>query len=124
VNGSYGRASARIQGGQLTKGRKNGAMRRRKEQEDNAMMRKFAAALLASALLAGPAFAAPVTGDAGKSPAAAQTVKPAKSAKTHSVRKHRHYVVRHTKGHNRHGHSMVHVAKPLKTDKAGKSDKS
>ena len=99
------------------------------------MMRKFAAALLASALIAGPAFAAPVTGDAGKSPAAAQTVKPAKSAKTHHVRRHRHYVIRrhnggklvsarHIKRQSRHGHYVAHVAKPLKTDKAGKSDKS
>ena len=99
------------------------------------MMRKFAAALLASALIAGPALAAPATGDTGKTPAAAQTVKPAKTAKTHQVRKHRHYVVRHRNGgklvsarhikrHNGHGHAMTHIAKPVKTDKAGKSDKS
>lgn len=100
------------------------------------MMRKFAAALLATALIAGPAFAAPATGDAGKTPAAAQTAKPAQTAKTHHVRKHRHYVVRHRNGGKlvsvrhvkrpeRHGHYVAHVAKPpLKTNKAGKSDKS
>lgn len=110
-------------------------MRRRKEQEDNAMMKKFAAALLATALIAAPAFAAPATGDAGKIPAAAQTAKPAQSAKTHHVRKHPHYVVRHhnsgklvcvrhIKRPERHGHYVAHVAKPLKTNKSGKSDKS
>jgi hypothetical protein len=99
------------------------------------MMRKFAAALLATALIAGPAFAASTTGNAGNPPGAAQTVKPAKTAKTHHVRKHRHYVVRHRnsgklasahriKRHKRHGHYVAHVVKPLKTDKAGKSDKS
>lgn len=102
------------------------------------MMTKFAAALLATALIAGPAFAASTagdTGDAGKSPAAEQSVKPAKTAKTHHVRKHPHYVVRHRNGgklasmhhikrHNRHGHYLAHVAKPLKTNKVGKSDKS
>ena len=111
-------------------------------------MRKLAAALLATALIAGPAFAASAAGnagDAGKGPAAAQIVKPAKTAKTHHVRKHRHYVVRrrnsgklasvhHIKRHKRHGHYLAyvakghvakaHVAKPLKTDKAGKSDQS
>jgi hypothetical protein len=99
------------------------------------MMRKFAAALLATALIAGPAFAASATGNAGKTPAAEQTIKPAKTAKTHHVRKHRHDVVRHRNGgklasvrhikrHKRHGHYVAHVVKPLKTDKAGKSDKS
>ena len=99
------------------------------------MMRKFAAALLATALIAGPAFAASATGNGGKSPAAEQTIKPAKTAKAHHVRKHPRYVVRHhnsgqfasmhrTKRHKRHGHYVAHVVKPLKTDKAGKSDKS
>lgn len=99
------------------------------------MMRKFAAALLATTLIAGPAFAASATGNAGKTPAAEQTIKPAKTAKTHHVRKHHRYVARHhnsgklasmhrIKRHKRHGHYVAHVAKPLKTDKAGKSDKS
>jgi hypothetical protein len=99
------------------------------------MLRTFAAALLASALIAGPAFAASTVGNTGNTPAAAQTVKPAKAAKTHQVRKHRHYVVRHRTGgkvaavhhvkrHKRHGHSLTHVAKPVQTNKAGKSDKS
>lgn len=113
-------------------------------------MRKFAAALLATALIAGPAFAASTTGNSGDTAAAAQTVKPAKTAASHQVRKHRHYVVRHRTGdklasmhrikrHKRHGHYMAHVvkahvvkahvvkahvAKPLKSDKTNKSDKS
>lgn len=99
------------------------------------MMRKFAAALLATALIAGPAFAASATGNDSKAPAAEQTVKPAKTAKTHHVRKHHRYVVRHRNGgklaavhsikrHKRHGHYMAHIAKPAKTDKTNKSDKS
>jgi hypothetical protein len=99
------------------------------------MMRKFAAALLATALIAGAAFAASAAGYGGNGPAAEQSVKPAKTAKTHHVRKHRHYVVRHhkrgtlayvhhIKRHKRHGHYMAHVAKPLPTNKAGTSNKS
>ena len=102
-------------------------------------MRKFAAALLATALIAGPAFAASATGNDSKTPAAEQTVKPAKTAKTNHVRKHHRYVVRHRnsgklvavhhiKRHKRHGHYMAHYtghgAKSLKTDKINKSDKS
>ncbi len=106
-------------------------------------MRKFAAALLATALIAGPAFAASATGNDSKTPAAEQTVKPAKTAKTNHVRKHHRYVVRHRNGgklvavhhikrHKRHGHYMAHYtghytghgAKPAKTDKINKSDKS
>lgn len=104
------------------------------------MIRKFAAALLATALIAGPAFAASATGNDSKAPAAAQSVKPAKTAKSNHVRKHHRYVVRHRnagklasvhhiKRHKRHGHYMAHVvkapvAKPAKTDKVNKSDKS
>src|ERR1051326_1629076 len=141
MNGNRRRASARIQGSRLTKAAKTapcGAGKRR----GNVMIRKFAAALLATALIAGPAFAASATGNTGKTPAAEQTVKPAKTntAKTNHVRKHRHYVVRHRNGgklasvhhikrHKRHGHYMAHVvkapvAKPAKTEKVNKSDKS
>lgn len=99
------------------------------------MMRKFAAALLATALIAGPAFAASAAGYTGKTPAAEQTVKPMKTAKTHHVRNHHRYVIRHHKNGKlasmhrikrpvRHGHYVAHVAKPLKTNKTGKSDKS
>ena len=99
------------------------------------MMRKFAAALLATALVAAPAFAASATGHTDKTPAAAQTIKPAKTAKTHHGRTHHHSVMRHrhsgkvasihhVKRHKRHGHYVAHVVKPLKTNKAGKSDKS
>src|ERR1051326_4161697 len=97
MNGNRRRASARIQGSRLTKAAKTapcGAGKRR----GNVMIRKFAAALLATALIAGPAFATSATGNTGKTPAAEQTVKPAKTAKTNHVRKHRHYVVRHRNG--------------------------
>jgi hypothetical protein len=135
VNGGYGHASARIQGSRLKRYGNDGAMRRRKGQEDNAMMRTFAAALLATALIAGPAFAASTAGNTGNTAAAAHTVKPAKTAKTHHIRKHRHDVARHrdsgklasvhhVKRHKGHGHYLTHVAKPVQTNKTGKSDKS
>jgi hypothetical protein len=99
------------------------------------MMRKFAAALLATALIASPAFAASATGNTHKTPAAEHTAKPAKTAKTHHARTHRHYVVRHHNSgklasvrhinrHKGHGHYLAHVAKPMNSNKAGKSDKS
>jgi hypothetical protein len=140
VNGGFRCASARIQGeGRRTSGNE-GAIRRRREQEDNAMMRTFAAALLATALIAGPALAASPAGDAGKTSTAAtassgnsvekQATKPGEIANTHHARKHvvrrkggkaiRH--VARLKTHRRH--VATHVAKPTKVEKVGKSDKS
>lgn len=106
-------------------------------------MRTLTAALLATALIAGPAFAASATGDAGKTPAAAtaagsgktvekQAAKPGKTAKTHHVRRHvvRHNggkitTVRHVNRLKKHRHHVAaHVGKPGKVEKAGKSDKS
>lgn len=102
-------------------------------------MRRIAAALLATALIAGPAFAASPAGDAGKTSASVtagsgnsverQTSKPGKTAKAHHVRKH---VVRHKGGkavrhvtrlmHRRH--VATHVVKPTKIERADKSNKS
>lgn len=62
------------------------------------MMRRIAAALLTTALIAGPAFAASPASDAGKASATAtagsgdsvekQATKPGKTAKVHHARKH------------------------------------
>jgi hypothetical protein len=103
-------------------------------------MRRIAAALLATALIAGPAFAASPAGDAGKASATAaagsgnsvekQATKPGKTATTHHARKH---VVRHKSGkttrhvarlktHRRH--LVAHVNKSVKVERAGKSDKT
>jgi len=105
-------------------------------------MRSVAAALLATALIAGPAFAASPAGDAGKASATAtagsgnsverEATKPGKAAETHHARKH---VVRHKgskatntrqvaglKTHRRH--LVAHVSKSVKVERAGKSDKS
>jgi hypothetical protein len=139
VNGGFRRTSARIQGARRRRSGNDGVIRRREEQEDNAMMRRVAAGLLATALIAGPAFAASSAGDAGKSSATATAgsgnsvenqTKPDKTAKTHHARKH---VVRHKGGKaTRHVARLkthrrqlaTHVAKPTKVERAGKSDKS
>ena len=100
------------------------------------MLRKFAAALLATALIAGPAFAAQPSGSAGSTPAATaapattpatKTVtsqtKPVKTVK--HVRKHaRKHVVRgkmhtmkqarHFKSTKTHQSGVSHIAKSKK----------
>jgi hypothetical protein len=141
VNGDLRRASARIQGRRLRTGGNNGALRRRKEEEDNAMMRTFASALLATALIAGPAFAASPAGDAGKTSVGTtlgssnnvekQATKPGRTAKAHHARKHiaRHEGkvtnARHLAGLKTHRRQLAtHVGKPMKVERAGKSDKS
>jgi hypothetical protein len=141
VNGGFRRASGRIQGGRRRTSGNDGAIRRRKEKEDDAMMRRVAAALLATALIAGPAFAASPASDVGKTSTSTtagsgnsvekQATKPGKTAKTHHARRR---VVRHKGkiGNARHvarlkthrRHVAAHVGKPAKVEKAGKSDKS
>jgi hypothetical protein len=102
------------------------------------MLRKFAAALLATALIAGPALAAPPAGSAGSPAAVSATVnKPAvKHAKM--VKHFRRHIVRHNVGKTkmaRHFNSTKaprhHVAAPLvkhpklnKTSKIIRSNKS
>jgi len=143
VNGGSRRASARIQGARLRTSSNDGAIRRREEEEDNAMMRSLTAALLATALIAGPAFAASATGDAGKTPAAATAAGSGKTVEKQAA-KHRqivktHHALRHVVHHkggkityarhvnrlkkHRH-HVAAHVGKPGKIEKAGNSDKS
>jgi hypothetical protein len=140
VNGGLRRASGRIQGGRRRTSGNDGALRRRKE-EDDAMMRRVAAALLATALIAGPAFAASPAGDVDKTSTSTtagsgnsvekQATNPGKTAKTHRAHKH---VARHKGkiGNARHvarlkthrRHVAAHVGKPVKVEKTGKSDKS
>jgi hypothetical protein len=102
------------------------------------MLRKFAAALLATALIVGPALAAPPAGSAGSPVTASTTVnKPAvKHAKL--VKHFRRHVVRHNVGKTkmaRHFKSTKaprhHIAAPLvkhpklnKTSKIMRSNKS
>jgi hypothetical protein len=111
------------------------------------MLRKFAAVLLATTLIAGTAFAAQPSGTAGSTPAApaaaapatkangatvkpATTVKPAKMA-AHS-RKHarKHYargtygkvkVSHHVNKKTQRGHAFAHSIKPGKAPKTNKS---
>jgi hypothetical protein len=94
--------------------------------KENAMLRKFAAALIATTLVAGAAFAAEPSGTAGATPAAASanvkaaTAAPAKTVKhaQRSVRKH------HARGKIGTMHQAHHV-KSAKTHQAGiKSVKS
>ena len=105
------------------------------------MLRKFAAALLATTLIAGPAFAAQPSGSAGSTPAAStaaapastnavtkQTAKPTKTVKhaRKHARKHvaRHKVgtmkvARHFKSTKTHRHHVAAHAKPVKGGKGG-----
>ena len=100
------------------------------------MLRKFAAALLATALIAGPALAAPPVGSAGSpvtvpAPAATSVTKPAVKHAT-MVKHFRGHVVRHKVGKikmARHFKSgRHHLAAPLvkhpKVSKAGKVNKT
>lgn len=85
------------------------------------MLRKLSAALLATALIAGPAFAAAPA--AGNQSAPAATTAPAKHASHHRLRhrplriKSAHHLKR-TKTH--HSRVAAHSGKPAKT---GKTDK-
>jgi hypothetical protein len=95
------------------------------------MLRKFAAALLATALIAGPAFAAPPAGSTVSAPASATLNKPA--VKHAKMVKHfrRHVVVRHKVGQikmarhfkaPRH-HLATPAVKHTKFSKVGKINK-
>ena len=80
------------------------------------MLRKFAAALLATTLIAGPAFAASPTGNAGTPAAASAPAAPAAPTKT----------VKHARLHARHhvacgkvaGSKMSRLLKSAKTHRA------
>ena len=81
------------------------------------MLRKFAAAMLATALIAGPAFAAPPAGSVGSTPAtvtapASTTAnKPMVKSATKMVKHFRSHVVRHKVG-------KIKVAHHFKSTKA------
>jgi hypothetical protein len=108
------------------------------KNKENTMLKTFAAALLATTLIAGPAFAAPPSGSAGSTPAAStaapasthavtkQTAKTVKHARKH-VRKHvvRHKVgkmkvSRHAKSAKMHRHHAAAPVKHVKGRKGGK----
>jgi hypothetical protein len=81
------------------------------------MLRKFAAALLATALIAGPAFAASPAGNVGSTPATVTTpastnvTKPVAKPATKMVKHFRRHVVRHKVG-------KIKLAQHLKSTKA------
>ena len=97
------------------------------------MLRKLAAALVATTLIAAPAFAAPASNDAGAPPAVSSSLtkpaaKPTMTVK--HVRKHRH-IVRHKIGKvkvSRHfskkHHIATHAGKPVKPGKTSKTIKT
>jgi hypothetical protein len=101
------------------------------------MLRKFAAVLLATALIAGPALAAPPAGSAGSAPATVSTSVNKPAVKHAAMVKHfRRHVARHKIGKTkmaRHFKSTPrhHIAAPLvkhpklnKTSKIMRSNKS
>jgi hypothetical protein len=98
------------------------------------MLRKFAAALLATALIAGPALAAPPAGSAG-SPATVSTSVNKPAVKHAKMVKHfRRHIVRHKVGKikmARHFKYRHHIAAPVvkhlkvnKTSRVNKTNKS
>jgi hypothetical protein len=118
-------------------------LHRRRQNKEKNMLRKFAAALVATTLLAAPVFAAQPSGPAGAPPAATGTsVTPAAAPqsahstaaqiKSHKLVKrtrthHRNHIARvkpatmhlarHFKSAKHRGHVAIHVAKPAKVTK-------
>ena len=103
------------------------------------MLRNFTAALIATALIAGPALAAQPSNDAGAAPAAAAVaaaparhIKGQNAIKQTEVRKpiktvkHARNHVRHAWTYGRHhvAHMTKHLAKPGKVTKTNKTVKS
>jgi hypothetical protein len=104
------------------------------------MLRNFTAALIATALVAGPALAAQPSSNAGASPAAPAaapaapaTIKGQNAIKQTDVRKpvktvkHAQTHVRHARTYGRHHvaqHVTKHLAKPGKVTKTNKTVKS
>jgi hypothetical protein len=137
MNARRGGTSAWVQRGAHKTCFENGANPRRNDKnQENTMLRTFAAALLATALIAGPALAQ-TPGAASSAPAATApatsgvagktAVKPVKSVKT--IKHARHHVARHKAGKtglvrhtrlvkHRHHHLVAHIAKPGKGDKS------
>jgi hypothetical protein len=103
------------------------------------MLRNFTAALIATALVAGPALAAQPSSNAGAAPAAPAaapaapaTIKGQNAIKQTDVRKpvktveHGRTHVRHARTYGRHhvAHVTKHLAKPGKVTKTNKTVKS
>ena len=85
------------------------------------MLRNFTAALIATALVAGPALAAQPSGDAGAAPAvaAAPVNTKGQSATKQTDARKPVKTVKHARIHVRH--RFAHVAKPAKATKSVKS---
>jgi len=84
------------------------------------MLRNFTAALIATALLAGPALAAQPSGDAGAAPAAAAAPANTKGQSAATIDAPKPVkTVKHARIHVRH--RVAHVAKPAKATKSVKS---
>jgi hypothetical protein len=90
------------------------------------MLRKLSAALLATALIAGPALAADPAGTAATSPTATAAPAHAKHVRKHIVshKVSKTKLLRYGKSAKTHRHRTVaHVAKPVKSAKAVKTNK-
>ena len=114
MNGFCPLTSAGIQSARFKQVFENGAMRnrRRTNNKENVMLRKFAAALVASALIAGPAFAQSNPAPAAGVPPAAQTT-PNTSPTPHTAAKPSMKSGKSAK------HTMKHVRKHTARSKAG-----
>jgi hypothetical protein len=143
VNGFRYRASGciqRVERKSLLDNRRD-SIRRRGTNEETTMLRNFTAALIATALIAGPALAAQPSSNAGAAPAApAVAAAPAAPAnikgqnaiKQTEVRKpvktvkHARAHVRQARTYGRHhvAHVGKHLAKPGKVTKTNKTVKS
>ena len=105
------------------------------------MLRNFTAALIAAALVAGPALAAQPSSNAGAAPAASvvaaapaapanikgqNAIKPTDVRKPVKTVKHARAHVRHARTYGRHhvAHMTKHLAKPGKVTKTNKTVKS
>jgi hypothetical protein len=97
----------------------NGAVSRTgaANKKENTMLRKFAAALIATTLIAGPAFAEQSTATAGTAPAAAPVTAPAatpsapaSAAATVKTTKTVHHTVKHARKHLARGKNGIKTA--------------
>jgi hypothetical protein len=79
------------------------------------MLTKFAAALLATSLIAGSAIAAQPSGNTGSTPAAQTQAPSAPAATMNKAGK----TVKHTARHRSHVRKHARHAKPVKTHQAG-----
>jgi hypothetical protein len=139
VNGFCSGTSERVHRAGFKQVFENGAVSRTgaANKKENTMLRKFAAALIATTLIAGPVFAAQSTGTAGTAPATAPVSAPAttpsapaSAAATVKTTKTVHHTVKHARKHLARGKNGIktgsksgtmHLArhvKPAKTHQA------